>query len=202
VSRRAPVARVVAASLVGTAVEWYDFSLYGSAALVFGRLFFPHADPVAGTMAAFATFAIGLLPTYQSAGALAPVLLVALRFVQGLGVGGEWAGAVLMVAERGDPRWRGFSASWVQAGAPVGMLLSVGAFGAASRLPEDEFLAWGWRAPFLLGIVLTGVGLFLRVKVLESPLFARAVEEAPPDRLPLVEVLRRPLTDFGAGGRR
>jgi metabolite-proton symporter len=225
------VARVVAASFVGTAIEWYDFFLFGSAAaLVLGRLFFPNADPVAGTMAAFATyavgflarplggvlfghygdrfgrksalvatlmlvglstFAIGLLPTYQSAGVLAPVLLVVLRFVQGLGVGGEWAGAVLMVVERGDPRWRGFSASWVQAGAPVGMLLSVGAFGVASRLPEDDFLAWGWRVPFLLGIVLTGVGLFLRVKVLESPLFTRAVEEAPPDRLPLLEVLRR-----------
>lgn len=226
-----PVARVVAASFVGTAIEWYDFFLYGSAAaLVFGRLFFPDADQVTGTMAAFATyavgflarplggvlfghygdrvgrksalvatlmivglstFAIGLLPTYETAGVLAPALLAALRFVQGLGVGGEWAGAVLMVAERGDPRRRGFYASWVQAGAPVGLLLSAGAFGIASRLPEEDFLRWGWRVPFLLGIVLTAVGLFLRVRVLESPLFARAVEEAPPERQPLLEVLRR-----------
>jgi MFS transporter, MHS family, shikimate and dehydroshikimate transport protein len=224
------VARVVVASFIGTAIEWYDFFLYGTAAaLVFNRLFFPEVDPVTGTMAAFATyavgffarpfggilfghygdrygrksalvatlmivglstFAIGLLPTYDAAGVLAPVLLVVLRFVQGLGVGGEWAGAVLMVAERGDPRWRGFSASWVQAGAPVGLLLATAAFGLVSMLPEDEFLAWGWRIPFLLGVVLTGVGLFLRLKVLESPLFARVVEEQPA-RTPVLEVLRR-----------
>jgi metabolite-proton symporter len=223
-----PVARVVAASFVGTAIEWYDFFLYGTAAaLVFNRLFFPTADPAVGTMAAFGTYAvgfvarpvggvlfghygdrhgrksalvatlmivglstfgIGLLPTYDAAGVLAPVLLVGLRFVQGLGVGGEWAGAVLMVAERGDPRWRGFSASWVQAGAPVGLILATGAFGLVSLLPEADFLAWGWRVPFLLGVVLTGVGLFLRLKVLESPLFERAEK---PAGLPIVEVLRR-----------
>ncbi|MBN9518871.1 MHS family MFS transporter [bacterium] len=227
----APVARVVAASFVGTAIEWYDFFLYGTAAaLVFNTLFFPTVDPVAGTMAAFgtyavgfvarpfggvvfghwgdrvgrksalvatlvivglSTFAIGLLPTYATAGVLAPALLVALRFVQGLGVGGEWGGAVLMVAERGDPRWRGFAASWVQAGAPVGLLLATGAFGlASSLLPAADFLAWGWRVPFLLGVVLTGVGLFLRLKVLESPLFEKALADAPAPGLPLAEVLR------------
>jgi metabolite-proton symporter len=225
------VARVVAASFIGTAIEWYDFFLYGTAAaLVFNKLFFPTVDPVAGTMAAFgtyavgfvarpfggvlfghfgdrfgrksalvatlvlvglSTFAIGLLPTYHTAGVLAPVLLVLLRFVQGLGVGGEWAGAVLLVAERGDPRWRGFSASWVQAGAPVGLLLATGAFGLATLLPEGEFLSWGWRVPFLLGVVLTGVGLFLRLEVLESPLFAKALAEQKPDTLPLLEVLRK-----------
>ena len=232
---RAPnssVARVVAASFVGTAIEWYDFFLYGTAAaLVFNKLFFPTIDPVAGTMAAFgtyavgfiarpfggvlfghfgdrvgrksalvatlmivglSTFAIGLLPTYDAAGVLAPILLVLLRFVQGLGVGGEWAGAVLMVAERGNPRWRGFAASWVQAGAPVGLLLATGAFGLVSLLPEGEFLAWGWRVPFLLGVVLTGVGLFLRLKVLESPLFEKVLEEKKPaEGLPLLEVLRK-----------
>src|SRR4051794_31147865 len=227
----ASVAKVVAASFVGTAIEWYDFFLYGTAAaLVFNKLFFPTVDPVAGTMAAFGTYAvgfvarpfggvlfghygdrfgrksalvatlvlvglstfgIGLLPTYDAAGVLAPVLLVLLRFVQGLGVGGEWAGAVLMVAERGDPRWRGFSASWVQAGAPVGLLLATGAFGLATLLPEGDFLAWGWRIPFLLGVVLTAVGLFLRLKVLESPLFAKAIAEPKPDGLPLLEVLRK-----------
>ncbi len=225
----APVARVVAASFVGTAIEWYDFFLYGTAAaLVFNTLFFPTVDPVAGTMAAFgtyavgfiarpfggvvfghwgdrvgrksalvatlvivglSTFAIGLLPTYEAAGVLAPALLVALRFVQGLGVGGEWGGAVLMVAERGDPRWRGFAASWVQAGAPVGLLLATGAFGLASSLPQEDFLAWGWRVPFLLGVVLTGVGLVLRLKVLESPLFEKALAAAPAPGLPLAEVL-------------
>src|SRR5687768_14176721 len=229
-ARNESIRPVILASFVGTAIEWYDFFLYGTAAaLVFNKLFFPTVDPVAGTMAAFATYAvgfvarpfggvlfghygdrfgrksalvatlmlvglstfgIGLLPTYESAGVLAPVLLVALRFVQGLGVGGEWAGAVLMVAERGDPRWRGFTASWVQAGAPVGLLLANGAFGLATLLPEDEFLAWGWRVPFLLGVVLTGVGLFLRLKVLESPLFEKAAKEQPAP-LPLVEALRR-----------
>ncbi|HEX4613490.1 MAG TPA: MFS transporter [Urbifossiella sp.] len=226
----ASVARVVAASFVGTAIEWYDFFLSGTAAaLVFNTLFFPTVDPVAGTMAAFGTYAvgfvarpfggvlfghygdrfgrksalvttlmivglstcgIGLLPGYDTAGALAPLLLVGLRFVQGLGVGGEWAGAVLMVAERGDPRWRGFAASWVQAGAPVGLLLATGAFGLVSMLPSADFLTWGWRIPFLLGVVLTAVGLFLRLKVLESPLFAKAAAEAPAAGLPIVEVLR------------
>jgi len=225
------VDRVVGASFIGTAIEWYDFFLYGTAAaLVFNQLSFPEIDPVAGTMAAFATYAvgfvarpfggvifghygdrfgrksalvatlmlvglstfcIGLLPTYHDAGVLAPVLLVLLRFVQGLGVGGEWAGAVLMVAERGDPRWRGFLASWVQAGAPVGLLLATGAFGLVSLLPENDFLSWGWRVPFLFGVVLTGVGLFLRLKVLESPLFAKAIEEKPAERRPVIEALRR-----------
>lgn len=227
----ASVVRVVAASFVGTAIEWYDFFLYGTAAaLVFNQLFFPTIDPVLGTMAAFGTYAvgfvarpfggvlfghygdrfgrksaliatlmlvglstccIGLLPTYDQAGVFAPILLVLLRFVQGLGVGGEWAGAVLMVAERGDPRWRGFSASWVQAGAPIGLLLANAAFGLATLLPKEDFIAWGWRVPFLLGVVLTGVGLFLRLKVLESPIFAKALAEEKPTGLPLLEVLRR-----------
>jgi len=224
-------ARVVAASFVGTALEWYDFFLYGTAAaLVFNRLFFPTFDPVAGTMAAFATysvgflarpiggvvfahfgdrvgrksvlvaslllvgistFLIGLLPDYESAGVMAPILLVVLRFVQGLGVGGEWAGAVLMVAERGDPRHRGFATSWVQAGAPIGLLLATAAFGLASLLPEAEFLSWGWRVPFLLGLVLTGVGLFVRLKILESPLLIAALKEKPPPGLPLFEAIRK-----------
>lgn len=224
------VVRVVAASFVGTAIEWYDFFLYGTAAaLVFPRLFFPDADPLAGQLAALGTYAVGfvarpfggvvfghygdrfgrkaalvatlvlvglstcamgLLPTYAMVGAWAPVLLVVLRFVQGLGVGGEWAGAVLLVVEHGGSRGRGFLASWVQAGAPVGLLLATAAFGAAAMMPEDDFLAWGWRVPFLLGVVLTGVGLFLRARVLESPLFEQAAREAPATP-PLVEVLRR-----------
>ena len=228
---RSAISRVIVASFIGTAIEWYDFFLYGTAAaLVFNRLFFPEVDPVSGTMAAFgtyavgffarpfggvlfghfgdrigrksvlvttlmivgiSTFAIGLLPTYDSVGILAPILLVLLRFVQGLGVGGEWAGAVLMVAERGDPRWRGFTTSWVQAGAPVGLLLATGAFGLVSQLPEADFLTWGWRIPFLFGVVLTGVGLFLRLKVLESPLFAKMAEQKPATGLPLWEVLRQ-----------
>jgi MFS family permease len=220
----------VAASFIGTAIEWYDFFLYGTAAaLVFGRLFFPAIDPASGTMAAFGTYAvgffarplggvlfahfgdrvgrksalvttlvlvgvstflIGLLPTYHTAGVLAPVLLIVLRFVQGLGVGGEWAGAVLMVVEHGPTKGRGFRASWVQAGAPAGLLLATGAFGLASLLPEEAFLSWGWRVPFVFGLVPTAVGLFIRLKVLESPLFAKAAAETPPPRLPVVELFR------------
>jgi metabolite-proton symporter len=222
--------RVVAASFVGTAIEWYDFFLYGTAAaLVFNKLFFPTFDPLVGTMAAFATYAvgfisrplggvlfghfgdrvgrksalvttlvlvgvstflIGLLPTYAAAGALAPALLVLLRFVQGLGVGGEWAGAVLMVVEHGHRGRRGFLASWVQAGAPVGLLLATAAFTIAAQLPEDDLLSWGWRIPFLLGLVPTGVGLFIRLRIMESPLFAQALEQQSAPRLPVVEAVR------------
>ena len=126
----------------------------------------------------------------ESAGVLAPVLLIALRLVQGLGVGGEWAGAVLLAVEHGGKKGRGFRGSWVQAGAPVGLLLAIGAFGLASRLPDEDFLTWGWRVPFLMGLVLTGVGLFIRLKVLESPLFARALAEKPPPRMPVLQALR------------
>ena len=224
------IRRVVIASFIGTAIEWYDFFLYGTAAaLVFNRLFFPNFDPVAGTMAAFATYAVGffarplggvifghfgdrigrkgmlvttlmmmglatfcvgLLPTYAQAGVLAPVLLVALRFVQGLGVGGEWGGAVLMVVEHTDKGRRGLFASWVQAGVPVGLLLATGVFSIFSRLPEAAFLAWGWRVPFLLGILLTGIGFFIRMHVLESPIFEQAKSQAPAPKLPILEVLR------------
>jgi metabolite-proton symporter len=240
---RTPVGRVVAASFIGTAIEWYDFFLYGTAAaLVFPRLFFPTADPLAGTMAAFATYAVGFLarpvggvvfghygdrvgrkaalvatlmlvgvstfligclPTYEAVGPVAPALLVALRFVQGLGVGGEWAGAVLLVVEHGPGRRRGFHASWVQAGAPAGLLLATAAFHLAATLPEPEFLAWGWRVPFLFGIVLTGAGLFIRLRVLESPLFAREVRANPDAGLPVLEAVRRyPRNVFLAMGAR
>ncbi len=224
----AAVRRVVLASFVGTAIEWYDFFLYGTAAaLVFPKLFFPTVDSHAGTMAAFATYAVGffarplggivfghygdrlgrksvlvttlvlmgvatflmgLLPTYEQAGILAPILLVVLRFVQGFGVGGEWGGAVLLAAEHSRVGRRGLNASWVQAGVPVGLLLANGAFHLCSRLPEASFLSWGWRLPFLLGILLLGVGLFIRVQVLESPVFAARRSEPPAQ--PLREVLR------------
>src|SRR5437773_1573176 len=165
---RSEILKVAAASLIGTAIEWYDFFLYGTAAaLVFNRLFFPTFDAAAGTMAAFATYAVGffarplggvifghfgdrvgrksmlvttlvmmgmatflvgVLPTYEQAGMLAPVLLVVLRFAQGLAVGGEWGGAVLMVVEHADKGRRGLYASWVQAGVPVGLLLATAVF--------------------------------------------------------------------------
>lgn len=230
-SSPAAVRRVVIASFIGTTVEWYDFFLYGTAAaLVFNKLFFPNIDPTAGTMASFATYAvgffarplggivfghfgdklgrrsmlvitlmmmgvatclIGLLPTYHSVGVAAPALLVLLRFIQGFGVGGEWGGAVLMAVEHGHEGRRGFHASWVQAGVPVGLLLANAVFYLFSSMPEDRFLSWGWRAPFLLGIVLLAVGLFIRLRIVESPVFAQAKAAEPGPRVPIVTVLRQ-----------
>ncbi|MEV5885803.1 MFS transporter [Streptomyces sp. NPDC052020] len=226
--------RVALSGLLGTAVEFYDFLVYGTvAALVFGDLFFPEADPAVGTIAAFGTFAagyvarplggivfghfgdrvgrksmmlltmvlmgcgsflIGLLPTYEAIGVWAPVLLIALRVVQGVAIGGEWGGATLMVvehAERTQGDRRGLWSSFTQLGAPLGSVLSAGVVTLVSALPDDDFRAWGWRVPFLLSIVLLAVGLFVRLKVAESPLFAEARQE-PARTPPVVEVLRRP----------
>ncbi|MHC4402237.1 MAG: MFS transporter [Planctomycetota bacterium] len=219
------------ASFIGTTIEWYDFFLYGTAAAtMFDRLFFPTLDPLAGTMAALATysvgffarpvggvvfghfgdrlgrksmlvttlmmmgvatFLIGLLPTYAQIGVAAPVLLVLLRFIQGLGVGGEWGGAVLMAVEHGHRGRRGLYASWVQAGVPAGLLLATAVFTLFNLLPEESFLRWGWRVPFLLGIALLGVGLFIRLRVLESPLFAQLQDRSKAVRVPLLDVVRR-----------
>ncbi len=224
------IRRVVIASFIGTTIEWYDFFLYGTAAaLVFNKLFFPTIEPMAGTMAAFATYAvgffarplggvvfghfgdklgrksmlvttlmmmgvatvlIGLLPTYEQVGVAAPVLLVALRFIQGFGVGGEWGGAVLMAVEHGHEGRRGFHASWVQAGVPVGLLLANGVFHLASSMEEKAFLAWGWRVPFLLGVLLLAVGMFIRMKIMESPVFTEAKKADPGPRVPILAVLR------------
>lgn len=139
-----------------------------------------------------ATFLIGLLPSHASIGIWAPVLLVTLRFIQGFGVGGEWGGAVLMAVEHGHGGRRGLHASWVQAGVPVGLLLANGVFAGMDRLLSDEdFLAWGWRIPFLLGILLLGIGLFIRVKILESPVFERMTQEKRQVRIPILEVIRK-----------
>lgn len=223
--------RVVTSSVVGTAVEWYDFLIYGTAsALVFNKLFFPSSDPAVGTIAAFATYAVGFLarplgaaifghygdklgrkkmlattiiimglgtfligclPTYAQIGIWAPILLVVLRLLQGVGLGGEWGGAVLMVVENAPAARRGFFGSLVQVGNPVGNLAAIGIFAAMSGLPESDFLAWAWRIPFLLSVVLVGVGLFIRLRLEETPAF-RAVEaqrEVAP--LPVVEVITR-----------
>jgi metabolite-proton symporter len=225
------VARVVLASFIGTTIEWYDFFLYGTAAaLIFNQVFFPELDPLAGTMAAFATYAvgffarpvggivfghfgdrmgrksmlvttlmlmgtatflIGVLPTYDQIGVAAPALLVLLRFIQGFGVGGEWGGAVLMAVEHGHAGRRGLYASWVQAGVPAGLLLATAVFNLFSLLPDEQFIRWGWRVPFLLGIALLAVGMFIRIQVFESPLFAEARETKPPPKVPLLEVLRK-----------
>jgi len=143
------------------------------------------------TMMGLATFLIGVLPTYHQIGAAAPVLLVVLRFVQGFGVGGEWGGAVLMAVEHGHRGRRGLYASWVQAGVPAGLLLATAVFNLCTRLGEDVFMSWGWRVPFLLGIALLGVGMFIRLRVLESPLFAQMQDRKKPVRIPLVDVLCR-----------
>ena len=232
-SERTRQLRAVALSgLLGTAVEFYDFLVYGTvAALVFGELFFPGADPAVGTVAAFGTFAagycarplggilfghfgdrlgrksmllltmglmgaasflIGLLPTYDTIGVWAPVLLIALRVVQGIAIGGEWGGATLMVVEHAGDRRRGLWSSFTQMGAPFGSLISAAVVALVVTLPRDEFLAWGWRVPFLLSVVLLGVGLFVRLRVVESPLFAEVKKDRAESRLPILDVLRHP----------
>ncbi|MEV0346311.1 MFS transporter [Nonomuraea sp. NPDC050680] len=137
------------------------------------------------------TFLIGVLPGYESIGALAPVLLAALRFVQGLGLGGEWGGAVIMSLEHGDDRRRGFNASWPQVGVPAGYVLATGTLAILSfTLSDAAFLSWGWRVPFLLSGVLVLVGLWVRLKVTESPLFTELAQQGAKAKMPLLEVLR------------
>ncbi len=225
------IATVIVASFIGTAIEWYDFFLYGTAAaLVFNKLFFPNLDSLAGTLSAYGTFAvgflarplggavfghygdkvgrkamlvwslilmgaatalIGILPTYSSIGVWAPVLLVALRFVQGIGVGGEWGGAVLMAVEHSGGVRRGFHGSWPQMGVPAGLLLATGVFALlSSRLSEAEFLAWGWRVPFLTSAVLVAVGLFVRLRLLETPAFTELKQQEGITAAPLIQVLK------------
>ena len=230
IGQRASIRQVAFASFIGTAIEWYDFFLYGTAAaLVFPALFFPEFSPLAGTLASFATFGIGffarpvgsvvfghygdrigrksmlvitllimggatfligLLPTFEQVGVIAPILLVILRFLQGFAVGGEWGGATLMAVEHAPEESRNFYASWPQMGAPAGLVLSTAVFTAFSSLPDEQFFAWGWRVPFLLSIVLIAVGLFIRLRVLESPAFARVKELGAESRVPLLKVLR------------
>ncbi|GLP67526.1 MFS transporter [Streptomyces sp. TUS-ST3] len=224
--------RVALSGLLGTAVEFYDFLVYGTvAALVFGELFFPGADPAVGTIAAFGTFAagyvarpiggivfghfgdrlgrknmllltmglmggasflIGLLPTYDTIGVWAPVLLITLRVLQGIAIGGEWGGATLMVVEHAGDKRRGLWSSFTQMGAPLGSLISAAVVAMVSTLPKDQFAAWGWRVPFLLSVLLLGVGLFVRLQVVESPLFAEVKKDRAESRLPILDVLRRP----------
>ena len=230
IGRDTSIRQVAVASFVGTAVEWYDFFIYGTAAaLVFNELFFPTFDPLAGTLAAFATFAfgffarpvggilfghygdrigrkamlvltllimgvatflIGLLPTYDSIGVWAPILLVTMRLLQGIGLGGEWGGAVLMAVEHSPRDKRGFYGSWPQMGAPAGLITGTLAFSLLSRLPPEQFIAWGWRVPFLLSIVLVVVGLFIRLRIAETPAFNRVKERQNEARMPVVEVFR------------
>lgn len=138
-----------------------------------------------------ATALIGLIPTYASIGIWAPVLLTVIRFAQGIGVGGEWGGAVLMAVEHSGGERRGFHGSWPQMGVPAGSLLSTGVFALVSTtLGPDEFLAWGWRVPFLLSVLLIGVGLFIRLRILETPAFEQLKAAGRESRVPLLDVLR------------
>jgi metabolite-proton symporter len=136
-----------------------------------------------------ATFLIGLLPTYEQAGPWAAGGLVLLRVAQGFGVGGEWGGAVLMAVEHAPPGTRGYYGSWPQVGVPAGLVLSTAVFAVFSRLPEEQFLTWGWRVPFLLSALLVVVGLLIRVRILETPAFTKVKEEAREARQPILEVI-------------
>lgn len=221
--------RVALATMVGSAIEAFDFLAYGTAAaLIFNKLFFPTFDPTVGTLAAFGSFAagffarpvggaifghfgdrfgrktmltaslvlmggatvlIGCLPTYADIGIWAAVLLTVLRIVQGLSFGGELAGAMLMAVEHAPANRKSFFGSLPQGGTPIGLLLSTGTFALATQLPEQAFFSWGWRLPFLASAVLVVVGVFIRLRVAESPEFARVKMDGVTARVPARDVL-------------
>ncbi|HXU39973.1 MAG TPA: MFS transporter [Blastocatellia bacterium] len=137
-----------------------------------------------------ATFLIGCLPTYSQIGIWAPIMLVVLRVAQGFGVGGEWGGAVLMAVEHAPAGRRGFYGSWPQIGVPAGLLLSTVVFGQIAKLPEEALFGWGWRVAFLLSFILIGVGLFVRLAIVESPLFTRIKEAGGESRAPILDAVR------------
>ncbi len=223
--------RVLGASLVGTAVEFYDFYIYATAAsLVFGPLFFPSSSGSAQLMLSYATFAIAFiarpvgavffghfgdrigrkstlvasllmmggstmaiafLPTYAMVGWVAPLLLCILRFGQGFGLGGEWGGAALLAVENAPPGYRARFGMFPQLGAPVGFIAANGFFLLLGLfLTQEQFQSWGWRVPFLASAVLVGIGLWVRLRLTETPAFKAALEEAPPPAVPLGEVMR------------
>ena len=187
-------------SLTGTLSAFGTFAV-GFIARPFGGLIFGHFGDRLGRKSMLvtsllimgvATFVIGLLPTYHSIGVLAPILLVSMRFAQGIGVGGEWGGAVLMAVEHSAGTKRGFHGSWPQMGVPAGLLLSTIVFSICSSAFSDaEFLAWGWRVPFLLSVVLIGVGLFIRLRILETPVFLQLKQHEDLPQPPITTLLRR-----------
>ncbi|MGA4993274.1 MFS transporter [Nonomuraea bangladeshensis] len=223
--------RIAVASLAGTAIEFYDFYIYGTAAaLVLNTAFFPEMDRVAGTLASFSTFAvafvsrplgsavfghwgdrigrksmlvvsllvmglstvlIGLLPGYAAIGVAAPVLLVLLRFTQGIGLGGEWGGAALLATEHAPPGKRGLYAMFPQLGPSVGFLAANGLFLVLGEaLSEEQFDGWGWRLPFVASLLLVIVGLYVRLKISETPVFKAAMDERRIARVPFVGLMR------------
>jgi MFS family permease len=237
---RVSPARILAASLVGTAVEFYDFYIYATAAsLVFGPLFFPAQAPSVQLMASYASFAvafvarpigavvfghfgdrmgrkstlvaslllmggstvaIGLLPTYQTVGWLAPLALCTLRFGQGFGLGGEWGGAALLAVENAPDTHVARYGMFPQLGAPVGFIASNGLFYLLGIwLVPDSFIGWGWRLPFLISSVLISIGLWVRLRLAETPVFAAALAAAPPPKVPVAELLRNLPREVAAG---
>ena len=185
--------------LVGTLLAFTTYAV-GFVARPLGGVIFGHYGDKLGRknvlvvtllLMGIATFAIGVMPTYATIGVWAPILLVALRFLQGLGLGGEWGGAVLMTLESGDPQRRGLNASWPQVGVPIGLLLANGALSLMGALTtEAEFESWGWRVPFLLSGVLVIVGLWIRLTIAESPLFRELEVSDKKVRAPIVDVVR------------
>jgi metabolite-proton symporter len=223
--------QVLFASLVGTTIEFFDFYIYATAAvIVFPQLFFPASDPTSATLASLATFgiafmarpigsalfghfgdrvgrkttlvaalltmglstvAIGALPPYDSIGVLAPLLLATCRFGQGLGLGGEWGGAVLLAVENAPPGRRAWYGMFPQLGAPIGFFLSGGVFLLLSdRLDDDQFFTWGWRIPFLASAVLVLVGLYVRLTITETPVFRETIDRQERVRVPMFTVFR------------
>jgi len=224
--------KVVVASLIGTAIEFFDFYIYATAAvIVFPHIFFPQGDPTAATLQSLATFAIafvarpigsavfghfgdrvgrkvtlvaslltmgistvaiGLLPTYETIGILAPVLLALARFGQGLGLGGEWGGAALLATENAPARKRALYGSFPQLGAPIGFFFANGTFLLLSWLLTDEqFMSWGWRIPFVFSAVLVLIGLYVRVSLHETPVFAKVAAAKKQVKVPLGTLLTK-----------
>jgi MFS transporter, MHS family, shikimate and dehydroshikimate transport protein len=228
---RSTLRRVGFSSFIGAMIEWYDFFLYGqAAALVFGQVFFPGEDPLVGTLAAFATFAVGFgarpiggvifghlgdrigrksalvatlflmgiatfligcLPTHAAIGVWAPILLVVLRLLQGVAAGDEWGGAVLMLTEHAPVRRRGFYGAWPQMASSAALILATGLmYGMSEALGEEQFLTWGWRVPFLLSFLLIPIGIFIRLRIPESPEFERVKKAKQIAKRPVVDAVR------------
>jgi MFS family permease len=224
--------RVLFASLIGTTIEFFDFYIYATAAvLVFPTLFFPQGDPTTAVLQSFATFsiaffarpigaaifghfgdrvgrkatlvaalmtmgvstiAIGMLPTYHAVGVVAPLLLALCRFGQGFGLGGEWGGAVLLATENAPPGRKAWFGMFPQLGAPIGFMLSTGSFLILTGvMSEETFLSWGWRIPFLASSILVFVGLWVRLRITETPEFSRVIERAERVKAPIVTLFAR-----------
>jgi MFS family permease len=224
--------RAVVAGTVGTIIEAYDFLLYVQVApLVFAKLFFPHSDPLVGTLEAFSiyavgfisrpigaalfghfgdrvgrkvtlistllltglsTFAVGFVPGYDSIGIWGAVILTVVRFMQGMGIGGEWGGATLIAMEWARTnKHRGFITAWPQWGGPAGLLFANLAVLIGSAVSGDQFFTWGWRVPFWISIVIVAIGIYIRLGILETPVFKRVVEEEKIARAPVLEVIRQ-----------